>query len=157
MNDTVVVFDRMRENLRANKKKPLREIINSSVNETLPRTIMTGTTTLGALLAMILLGGDVIRPFAMILTFGIIVGTFSSIWVAAPLVLWIEKKWPRDTDATPHTRVPAAPRPCAIACTTRGPGWRTRPPGPRPCRRRSGLTHTPTSVIPPSPKTSPRS
>jgi len=110
MNDTVVVFDRMRENLRSNRKKPLREVINNSVNETLPRTIMTGTTTLGALLAMIFLGGDVIRPFALILTFGIIVGTFSSIWVAAPLVLWIEKKYPRDTDATPHTRVPAAPR-----------------------------------------------
>jgi preprotein translocase subunit SecF len=110
MNDTVVVFDRIRENLRSNKKKPLRDVINNSVNETLPRTIMTGTTTLGALLAMIFLGGDVIRPFALILTFGIIVGTFSSIWVAAPLVLWIEKKYPRETDATPHTRVPAAPR-----------------------------------------------
>lgn len=110
MNDTVVVFDRIRENLRSNKKKPLREVINNSVNETLPRTIMTGTTTLGALLAMIFLGGDVIRPFALILTFGIIVGTFSSIWVAAPLVLWIEKKYPRETDATPHSRVPAAPR-----------------------------------------------
>lgn len=110
MNDTVVVFDRMRENLRSNKKKPLREVINNSVNETLPRTIMTGTTTLGALLAMILLGGDVIRPFALILTFGIVVGTFSSIYVAAPLVLWIENKWPRENDATPHTRVPAAPR-----------------------------------------------
>ncbi|MBA3854958.1 MAG: protein translocase subunit SecF, partial [Gemmatimonas sp.] len=73
-----------------------------------PRTIMTGTTTLGALIAMIFLGGDVIRPFALILTFGIVVGTFSSIWVAAPLVLWIEKKYPRETDATPHSRVPAA-------------------------------------------------
>ncbi len=108
MNDTVVVFDRIRENLRLNRKKPLRDTINASVNETLPRTIMTGTTTLGALMAMIVLGGDVIRPFALILTFGIVVGTFSSIWVAAPLILWIEKKWPRETDATPHSRVPAA-------------------------------------------------
>lgn len=110
MNDTVVVFDRMRENLRSNRKKPLREIINNSVNETLPRTIMTGTTTLGALIAMIVLGGDVIRPFALILAFGIVVGTFSSIYVAAPLVLWIERKWPRDNEARPHTSVPAAPR-----------------------------------------------
>jgi preprotein translocase subunit SecF len=108
MNDTVVVFDRVRENLRLNRKKPLRDTINASVNETLPRTVMTGTTTLGALIAMTFLGGDVIRPFALILTFGIVVGTFSSIWVAAPLVLWIEKKWPRETDATPHSRVPAA-------------------------------------------------
>jgi preprotein translocase SecF subunit len=111
MNDTVVVFDRVRENLRLNRKKSLRDIINDSVNETLPRTVMTGTTTLGALLAMIFLGGEVIRPFALILTFGIIVGTFSSIWVAAPLVLWIEKKWPRENDATPHARVPSATRP----------------------------------------------
>jgi preprotein translocase SecF subunit len=111
MNDTVVVFDRIRENLRLNRKKSLRDTINDSVNETLPRTVMTGTTTLGALLAMIFLGGDVIRPFALILTFGIVVGTFSSIWVAAPLVLWIEKKWPRETDATPHSRASAASRP----------------------------------------------
>lgn len=111
MNDTVVVFDRIRENLRLNRKKPLRDIVNDSVNETLPRTVMTGTTTLGALLAMIFLGGDVIRPFALILTFGIVVGTFSSIWVAAPLVLWIEKKWPRETDATPHSRASSAARP----------------------------------------------
>ncbi len=111
MNDTVVVFDRIRENLRLNRKKSLRDTINDSINETLPRTVMTGTTTLGALLAMIFLGGDVIRPFALILTFGIIVGTFSSIFVAAPLVLWIEKKWPRETDATPHSRVSSASRP----------------------------------------------
>jgi preprotein translocase subunit SecF len=108
MNDTVVVFDRIRENLRLNRKKPFRDIVNASINETLPRTVMTGVTTLGSLLALILLGGAVIRPFALILTFGIIVGTFSSIWVAAPLVLWIERKWPRENDATPHTRVPAA-------------------------------------------------
>jgi preprotein translocase subunit SecF len=110
MNDKVVVFDRIRENLRSNRKRPLRDLINVSINETLPRTVMTGTTTLGSLLALIFLGGDVMRDFALILTFGIIVGTFSSIWVAAPLVLWIEKKWPRETDATPHARVPAAPR-----------------------------------------------
>lgn len=108
MNDTVVVFDRIRENLRLNRKRPLSETINASINETLPRTIMTGTTTLGALIAMIFLGGDVIRPFALILTFGIVVGTFSSIWVAAPLVLWIERKWPRESDATPQSRVPSA-------------------------------------------------
>lgn len=108
MNDTVVVFDRIRENLRLNRKKPFRDIVNASINETLPRTVMTGVTTLGSLLALIILGGAVVRPFALILTFGIIVGTFSSIWVAAPLVLWIERKWPRETDATPHTRVPAA-------------------------------------------------
>lgn len=108
MNDTVVVFDRIRENLRSNRKQSLRDIINRSINETLPRTVMTGTTTIASLFALIAFGGDVMRPFALILTFGIIVGTFSSIWVAAPLLLWIEKKYPHTTDAQPHTR-PAAP------------------------------------------------
>lgn len=110
MNDTVVVFDRIRENLRRNRKQPLRDTINVSINETLPRTVMTGTTTIASLLALFFLGGVVIRPFAAILLFGIVVGTFSSIWVSAPLLIWIEKKWPRETDATPHSRVPAAPR-----------------------------------------------
>jgi preprotein translocase subunit SecF len=108
MNDTVVVFDRIRENLRSNRKQSLRDIINRSINETLPRTVMTGTTTIASLFALIAFGGDVMRPFALILTFGIVVGTFSSIWVAAPLLLWIEKKYPHTTDAQPHTR-PAAP------------------------------------------------
>ena len=107
MNDTVVVFDRVRENLRRNRKEPLRDVINRSLNETLPRTIMTGTTTLASLLALAIFGGEVMRPFALILLFGIIVGTFSSIWVAAPLLLWIEKKWPRTNDATPHSTRPA--------------------------------------------------
>jgi preprotein translocase SecF subunit len=110
MNDKVVVFDRVRENLHRNRKQPLYDLLNRSVNETLPRTIMTGSTTLGALLALLIFGGSVIRPFAWILTFGIIVGTFSSIWVASPLLLWIEKKYPRTSDAAPHTRVAGAPR-----------------------------------------------
>ena len=110
MNDKVVVFDRVRENLHKNRKQPLYDLLNRSVNETLPRTIMTGSTTLGALLALLIFGGTVIRPFAWILTFGIIVGTFSSIWVASPWLLWIEKKYPRVTVATPHSRVASAPR-----------------------------------------------
>ena len=108
MNDTVVVFDRVRENLRRNRKMSFRDLINRSVNETLPRTVMTGTTTLASLLALLIFGGTVIRPFAMVLIFGIIVGTFSSIWVAAPLLLWIEKKWPRTNDATPQARAAAS-------------------------------------------------
>jgi preprotein translocase subunit SecF len=110
MNDKVVVFDRVRENLHRNRKQPLYDLLNRSVNETLPRTIMTGSTTLGALLALLIFGGSVIRPFAWILTFGIVVGTFSSIWVASPLLLWIEKRYPRSSDATPHSRVASAPR-----------------------------------------------
>lgn len=95
MNDKVVVFDRVRENLRKTRNETLYDLLNRSVNETLPRTVMTGTTTLACLLALLIFGGEVIRPFAWVLTFGIIVGTFSSIYVASPLLLWIERKYPR--------------------------------------------------------------
>ena len=95
MNDKVVVFDRVRENLRQARKEPLYDLLNRSVNETLPRTVMTGSTTLACLLALLIFGGEVIRPFAWVLTFGIVIGTFSSIYVASPLLLWTERKWPR--------------------------------------------------------------
>jgi preprotein translocase subunit SecF len=95
MNDKVVVFDRVRENLRKRRKETLYETLNRSVNETLPRTVMTGSTTLASLLALLIFGGEVIRPFAWVLTFGIIIGTYSSIYVASPILLWIERKWPR--------------------------------------------------------------
>ena len=115
MNDKVVVFDRVRENLHLTRKESLYSLLNRSVNETLPRTVMTGTTTLATLLALLIFGGDVIRPFAWVLTFGILVGTFSSIYVASPLLLWIENKWPRadvvtrvrDAKLTPTTPTPA--------------------------------------------------
>jgi preprotein translocase subunit SecF len=95
MNDKVVVFDRVRENLRKKRKESLHDTLNRSVNETLPRTVMTGSTTLASLLALLVFGGVVIRPFAWVLTFGIIIGTFSSIYVASPVLLWIERRWPR--------------------------------------------------------------
>ncbi len=110
MNDKVVVFDRVRENLTLHRKLSLYDLLNRSVNETLPRTVMTGSTTLACLLALLIFGGSVIRPFAWILTFGIIIGTFSSIFVASPLLLWIERKYPRTTDAAPHARQAAAQR-----------------------------------------------
>jgi preprotein translocase subunit SecF len=96
MNDKVVVFDRVRENLRKKRKESLYDTLNRSVNETLPRTVMTGSTTLASLLALLIFGGVVIRPFAWVLTFGIVIGTFSSIYVASPLLLWIERRWPRE-------------------------------------------------------------
>jgi preprotein translocase subunit SecF len=95
MNDKVVVFDRVRENLKKTRKVPLYDLLNRSVNETLPRTVMTGTTTLACLLALLIFGGEVIRPFAWVLTFGILIGTFSSIYVASPILLYIERRMPR--------------------------------------------------------------
>ena len=95
LNDTVVVFDRVRENLKKFPKTGLYELLNRSVNETLPRTVLTGSTTLATLLSLLIFGGTVIRPFAWVLTWGIIIGTFSSVYVAGPLLLWINHKWPR--------------------------------------------------------------
>lgn len=95
LSDTVVVFDRVRELLRQGARVPLRDTLNRAVNETLPRTVMTGTTVVACLIALIVFGGGVLRPFAWVLLFGILVGTMSSIYVAAPLLLLIERKWPR--------------------------------------------------------------
>jgi preprotein translocase subunit SecF len=94
LNDTIVIFDRIRENLHLRKREHFTDILNRSINETLPRTVFTGTTALGSLLALALLGGDVVRPFALLMLFGVIVGTFSSIFIASPALLEIEKRWP---------------------------------------------------------------
>ena len=88
MNDTVVVFDRLRENLRKYKKMPLRDVIDLSINETLSRTIITGVTTIMALGALALLGGEPLFAFSVSLMFGIIAGTYSSIYVGAPVILF---------------------------------------------------------------------
>jgi preprotein translocase subunit SecF len=87
MNDTVVVYDRIRENLRKYKKLPLPELLNGAINQTLSRTTMTSFTTLLALFALFILGGEVLRGFAFAMIFGIFVGTYSSIFVAAPLLI----------------------------------------------------------------------
>jgi len=89
INDTVVIFDRLRENLIKYKKKPLRDVMNLSVNETLSRTVMTSGTTLLALIALLVLGGDVIRGFVFAIFWGVIVGTYSSVFVAKNVVLML--------------------------------------------------------------------
>jgi preprotein translocase subunit SecF len=89
INDTVVVFDRLRENLIKYKTMPLRDVMNLSVNETLSRTLMTSTTTLIALASMLIFGGDVIRGFAFAIFFGVVLGTYSSVFVAKNIVLMI--------------------------------------------------------------------
>ena len=95
MNDTVVVYDRVRENLRKYKKMPLSELLDLSVNDTLSRTIMTSVTTLIALGSLYVLGGENIRGFTFAMIWGIFVGTYSSIFIAAPLllVLGVKRDW----------------------------------------------------------------
>ncbi|MBW3098131.1 protein translocase subunit SecDF [Pseudohoeflea coraliihabitans] len=87
LNDTVVVYDRVRENLRRYKKKPLPELLDLSVNQMLSRTILTSVTTLLALSALYLFGGEVIRSFTFAMIFGVVVGTYSSIFIAAPVLI----------------------------------------------------------------------
>jgi preprotein translocase subunit SecF len=95
LNDTIIIFDRVRENLRKGRKEPLRDTLNRSINETLPRSVLTHATTLAATLALLFFAGEVIRPFAWVMAFGIFTGTFSSIYIASPVLLWIERRWPR--------------------------------------------------------------
>jgi SecD/SecF fusion protein len=87
INDTVVVYDRVRENLRRFKKMPIEQLLDLSMNQTLSRTILTGVTTLMALTALYLFGGEVIASFTIAMIFGILVGTYSSIFVAGPLLI----------------------------------------------------------------------
>jgi len=104
VNDTVVVYDRIRENLRKYKKKELAELVDQSINETLSRTVMTSGTTLLTLVALYFIGGEVLRGFSFSMIFGIVIGTYSSIFVASPFLLATGVK--RDWSKAP---VPATP------------------------------------------------
>ncbi|MEQ8965309.1 MAG: protein translocase subunit SecF [Azospirillaceae bacterium] len=95
INDTVVVFDRVRENLRRYKKATLGEVLNRSINETLSRTVMTSVTTLIALVALYIFGGAVIRDFAFALIWGILIGTYSSVFIGVPILYYLN---PRRTE-----------------------------------------------------------
>ena len=104
MNDTVVVYDRVRENLRKFKKKDLMDLVDLSINETLSRTVMTSLTTLIALFALYFLGGEVLRGFTFAMIWGILIGTYSSVFVASPLLLLtgVKRDWSQ-TGGAPAT------------------------------------------------------
>ncbi|NNF27473.1 MAG: protein translocase subunit SecF [Gemmatimonadetes bacterium] len=95
LNDTIVVFDRIRENLgkKGGRRANPYELVNRSINETLPRTVLTSGTTVAVLGALLILGGAVIRDFTMVLILGILIGTYSSIFVASPALLEIQERW----------------------------------------------------------------
>lgn len=90
LNDTVVVYDRVRENLRKYKKKPIDELLDLSINQMLSRTVLTSVTTLLALLSLYFFGGEVIRSFTFAMIWGVFVGTYSSIFVAAPVLIFLK-------------------------------------------------------------------
>jgi len=95
MNDTVVVYDRVRENLRKFKKKLLAEVIDLSINDTLSRTVMTSVTTLLALISLYIIGGDNLRGFTFAMIWGVLIGTYSSVFVASPILLLtgVKRDW----------------------------------------------------------------
>ena len=94
LNDTIVIFDRIRENLKhAGRRVDLVPLLNRSVNETLPRTVLTGGSVIATLASMAILGGSTIRGFALIMLVGVVLGTYSSIFVASPILYEIEKRW----------------------------------------------------------------
>lgn len=100
LTDTVVIFDRIRENLRLRRKESLGEVMNASINQVLSRTVMTSITTLLATVALFLLGGEVLRDFALTLILGILVGTYSSWFVASPIIL----EWRMRSEAARRAR-----------------------------------------------------
>ena len=106
LNDTVVVFDRVRENLRKYKKTELKDLLNMSINETLSRTVTTSVTTLIALISLFVLGGDVIHGFVFAMIWGVIVGTYSSVFVASAILLrlGVKRDWDKVNDGKAGTQ-----------------------------------------------------
>jgi preprotein translocase subunit SecF len=109
LNDTIIIFDRVRENLRKFRRQNLYEILNLSINETLPRSVLTHGTAMATTLALVVLAGEVLRPFALVMTFAIFTGTFSSVYIAAPLLMYIEKRWPGEDARGARTFRPTGP------------------------------------------------
>ena len=114
LNDTIVVFDRIRENLnkRGGRREDPYRLVNRSINETLPRTVLTSGTTLAVLMSLLILGGAVLRDFTMVLILGVLIGTYSSIFIASPALLEIQKRYgtadPREKERKRATRRAAA-------------------------------------------------
>jgi preprotein translocase subunit SecF len=100
LNDTIVVYDRIRENLHRYPRRDLSEVINLSLNETLSRTLLTSITTMLAVISLIVLGGPILQDFAIALAVGVVVGTYSSIYVASPMILALQKWLPVDVRET---------------------------------------------------------
>jgi preprotein translocase subunit SecF len=107
LNDTIVVYDRIRENLEIHTKSDLVDVLNRSVNETLSRTLLTGVTSLVAVSALLIFGGEVVRPFALAMLIGIVVGTYSSVYIASPTLLLLER-WRAGSAARAAGRARAA-------------------------------------------------
>jgi len=122
LNDTIIIYDRIRENMELRTKHDLVEVLNRSVNQTLSRTVLTSGTTMVAVLALLIVGGPVIRPFAIAMAIGIVVGTYSSVFIAAPTLLWLETRFGDGHGGAERSRpvVKAPPPPSAERAPRRG-------------------------------------
>jgi preprotein translocase SecF subunit len=107
INDTVVIYDRVRETMRKYKTMEFKELINKSLNETLSRTILTVSTTTLAVLSLLIFGGEVLRGFSIAMLWGIVIGTYSSLFIAAPVLYYIQPR--RKTDKAPAMLGPGSP------------------------------------------------
>jgi preprotein translocase subunit SecF len=137
VNDTVVVYDRIRENQRTPKKEPLETIINRSINQTLSRTVLTSGATMLVVLALFFLGGEVLNTFALTLIIGIIIGTYSSIYVAAPIVvIWKQFKDRRKLAVVPAAAPRAAAPPPPPSAPPGKPAPAPRPAPSQPSRKK---------------------
>lgn len=134
-NDTIIIFDRVREDLRKARKEPLYDTLNRAINETLPRSVLTHTTTVSATLALVLFAGAVLRPFAVVMTFGVVVATFSSIYVASPILLWIERKYPRAVSDKAHASTAQARAESKVESAAEPKNDRPNRPGARSMKR----------------------
>jgi preprotein translocase subunit SecF len=125
LNDTIIIYDRIRENMELHTKHDLVDVLNRSVNQTLSRTVLTSGTTMVAVLALLIVGGAVIRPFAIAMAIGIVVGTYSSVFIAAPTLLWLETRFGGSPGGAEHSH-PAATAPPRAPSTAPAPRRRKR-------------------------------
>jgi preprotein translocase subunit SecF len=121
LNDTIIIFDRVRENMKKARPESLYAVLNRSINETLPRSVLTHVTVAAATLSLLVFAGEVIRPFSWIMLFGIVTGTFSSIFIAAPVLLWVEQRWPRSHGGKQGPGARSASAPPTRPSTPRAP------------------------------------
>jgi len=114
LNETVIIFDRVRENEHKRLKLDLRAILNLSINETLPRTVLTHGTTLSTMATLAIFGGEVIRPFAFVMFFGVFTGIFSSMFIAPVVLMYIRQRWPVEGGARVAPTGAKRPAPAAV-------------------------------------------
>ena len=130
LNDTIIIYDRIRENMELRTKVDLVDVLNQSVNQTLGRTVLTSGTTLAAVLSLWILGGEVIRPFAIAMAIGIVVGTYASVFVAAPTLLLLERYLGGRAQAAGTASIAPPPSPDAAFTVRRdAPPRQSRQPG----------------------------